>query len=283
MANTHRSPGTAHKPLGATHTPEPASLARIPRSDRILIGCCLIAIVALAWSYLFYFDHQMLLAMRQHELMAEMGMSMEQPWNTTDLLFTFMMWVVMMIGMMTGSAAPVIFLFAGAHARRNQRGIPLIVLIFGLGYITVWVGFSACASFVQWALHQAAMLSPAMAASNAKVGAAILCAAGLYQLTPLKRACLMHCQAPLGFLMTSWRDGGLGAFRMGMRHGAYCLGCCWALMLVLFVVGIMNLVWVAILTLFVLLEKTGPAGTVVARLAGASMILAGAVLFAKAL
>lgn len=124
------------------------------------------------------------------------------------------------------------------------------------------------------------MLSPAMAASTPQVAGAILVAAGAYQLTPWKGACLTHCRSPLGFFMTNWREGQLGAIQMGVRHGAYCLGCCWALMCVLFIVGVMNLVWVAVLTGFVLLEKIGPAGTVVARVAGAAMVLVGILLIA---
>ncbi len=114
------------------------------------------------------------------------------------------------------------------------------------------------------------------------MGGAILIAVGVYQLTPFKRACLMHCQSPLGFLMTHWRDGRLGALQMGMRHGAYCLGCCWALMGILFVVGVMNLIWVAGLTLFVLLEKLGPAGAMLARVAGVAMMIAGTLFLASA-
>jgi predicted metal-binding membrane protein len=229
--------------------------------------------------YLFYLDHQMLSARQHDKTMMEMGMSMAAPWTTADVLFTFAMWVVMMVGMMAGSSMPVLLLFAGAHARRGGGRAPFIVLMFALGYLAVWVGFSACATLAQWALHHAAVLSPELAASSPKVGGAILCAAGLYQLTPFKRACLMHCQSPLGFLMTRWRDGTPGALQMGMRHGAYCLGCCWALMCVLFVVGVMNLVWVAALALFVILEKSVPSGAVLARAAGAAMIAVGVLLF----
>jgi len=211
--------------------------------------------------------------------MMEMGMSMASPWTTADVLFTFAMWVVMMIGMMAGSAMPVLLLFAGAHNGRGGSRAPFVVPMFALGYLAVWVGFSACATLAQWALHHAAALSPELAASSPRVGGAILCAAGLYQLTPAKRACLRHCRSPLGFLMSHWRDGSAGALQMGMRHGAYCLGCCWALMGILFVVGVMNLVWVAALALFVLLEKVGPAGTALARVAGAAMVVVGVLLF----
>jgi predicted metal-binding membrane protein len=207
--------------------------------------------------------------------MPEMGMTMEMPWTAADVWFTFAMWAVMMIGMMTGTAAPVLLLFAGARAGRGERGVPLAALLFGLGYLTVWVGFSAGAALAQWRLHEAAMLSPNMAASSPRLAGAILVAAGAYQLTPFKGACLTQCRSPLGFLLGNWRDGMTGALRMGMRHGGYCLGCCWALMCVLFVVGVMNLVWVAALSAFVLVEKIGPAGMLAARVAGAAMVLLG--------
>ena len=213
-------------------------------------------------------------------MMVQMGLTMDMSWTAADVFFTFAMWAVMMVGMMAGTAAPVLLLFAAARAGRGGRGMRLAVLMFGLGYMTVWVGFSACAALAQWALHQTALLSPSMAASSPYLASAILIVAGAYQLTPWKGACLTHCRSPLGFLMTNWRDGRLGALQMGVRHGAYCLGCCWALMCVLFVVGVMNLVWVATLTGFVLLEKIGPAGTVVARVAGAAMVIAGILLIA---
>jgi predicted metal-binding membrane protein len=185
------------------------------------------------------------------------------------------MWAVMMLAMMTPSAAPVILIFAGMQRGQSGRRLPVTLLIFVAGYLTVWSGFSAAAAAAQWALHQAAMLSPAMKTASPWVGGAILIAAGIYQITPSKRACLAHCQSPLGFLMSHWRRGTAGAFRMGIAHGAYCVGCCWALMCVLFVVGVMNLAWVAALSVFVLVEKVGPAGQIVARVAGAVMVAAG--------
>lgn len=211
---------------------------------------------------------------------AMVGMKMRQPWGLADFLFTYAMWVVMMIGMMAGSAAPVVLLFAAAHARRDSRRLPLIVLAFGLGYLLAWTGFSLGATLAQWLLHRAALLSPQMALHSSQAGGGVLIAAGIYQMTSLKRACLRHCQSPLGFLMARWRDGLAGALQMGWRHGVYCLGCCWALMGVLFVVGVMNLAWVALLAGFILLEKVGPAGVTVARVAGAAMIAAGAMLLA---
>ena len=246
--------------------------------DRILISACLLLITVLAWVYLLRLEREMSASMDHSVMMAEMGMTMNVSWTAADVAFTSAMWAVMMVGMMAGAAAPVLLLFAAARAARHERGVPLAVLLFGLGYVTVWTGFSACAALVQWALHETAMLSPAMRVSSPYLGGAILIGAGAYQLTPFKGACLTRCRSPLGFLMTHWRDGAMGALRMGVRHGAYCLGCCWALMCVLFVVGVMNLVWVAVLTAFVLVEKIGPAGAVVARVAGASMMLAGMLL-----
>ena len=205
-------------------------------------------------------------------MMAAMGMTMDMPWSAADLFYTFAMWAVMMAGMMAPSALPMLLLFAAARAGRDKRGVSPATLTFGLGYLAVWTGFSVGAAAAQWGLHQAALLSMAMASSSGRLTGAILIAAGVYQLTPWKSRCLTHCRSPLGFLMTNWRDGTMGAFRMGLRHGAYCLGCCWALMCVLFAVGVMNLVWVAALTVFVLIEKIGPAGAIVARVAGVAMV-----------
>jgi predicted metal-binding membrane protein len=252
-----------------------APVAALSRRDRLVIWICLGLVTALAWAYLVHLGRQMSASMAHDSMMADMGMTMDMPWTATDVFFTFTMWAVMMVGMMTGTAAPMLLLFAGAHAARGARGMPPAVVMFGLGYIIVWVVFSAGAALAQWGLHHAAMLTPAMAASSGRLAGGILVAAGAYQLTPVKGACLTRCRSPLGFLMTSWRDGALGALQMGLRHGAYCLGCCWLLMCLLFVVGVMNLVWVAALTAFVLVEKIGPFGLIVARTAGAIMIVAG--------
>jgi predicted metal-binding membrane protein len=247
-------------------------IAELPARGRLLLVTCVALITVLAWAYLLHLSHQMSSSMQYDQMMAGMGMSMNRPWTAADVFFTFAMWVVMMVGMMSVSAAPVLLLFARARTARNQPGVWLAVWIFGLGYLAVWIGFSAGATLAQWALHQAALLSPAMAASSPRLAGAVLIAAGAYQLTPWKNVCLAHCRSPLGFLMANWRDGMSGALRMGLKHGTYCLGCCWALMCVLFVVGVMNLVWVAALTAFVLIEKIGPGGVIVARVAGMAMV-----------
>ena len=254
--------------------------AALPRRDRVVISICLASITALAWAYLVQLNRQMSSSVDYDTMMANMGMTTNTPWSVADVVFTFAMWAVMMVGMMAGSAAPVLFLFAAARARRGESGVQLAVLMFGLGYVAVWVGFSAGAALAQRVLHQTAMLSPAMKTSSPYLAGSILIAAGAYQWTPWKGACLTQCRSPLGFVMTNWRDGQLGALRMGAHHGAYCLGCCWALMCVLFVVGVMNLVWVAALTGFVLLEKIGPVGSILARVAGAAMVIAGILVIA---
>ncbi|QAU34901.1 DUF2182 domain-containing protein [Janthinobacterium sp. 17J80-10] len=280
MASTRRFPGRVAELASSlsTGTGPAASIAALSGRDRIVIGLCLVVVVALAWAYLFYLDRMMAPAMAQDAEMA--GMAMVRQWSAADFLFTLAMWVVMMIGMMVASATPVLLLFAAAHARRGGGRVPLAVLAFALGYLLAWSGFALCAVLAQWALHQAALLSPQMALSSAQAGGAVLVAAGLYQMTPLKRACLQHCQSPLGFLLSHWREGIGGALQMGMRHGAWCLGCCWALMAVLFVVGVMNLAWVAALAVFILLEKLAPAGVTVSRVAGAAMMVAGMMLLA---
>lgn len=248
------------------------SAAALWGRDRILIFTCVCLITALGWVYLIYLDRQMSAAMEHDRMMAAMGMTMQMAWTAADFLFTFAMWAVMMVGMMAPSATPMLLLFAGTRAGRGERGFSLTLLAFALGYLIVWAAFSACASFGQWGLHRAVLLSGAMSISSPALGGSILIAAGAYQLTPWKRACLAHCRSPLGFLMTNWRDGMIGAFQMGVTHGTYCLGCCWALMCVLFAVGVMNLLWVAALAILVLVEKVGPVGAVIARLAGAALL-----------
>ena len=250
----------------------------LSRSDRFLIAGSILLITVLAWAYLIQLDQRMATSAASQATMAQVGMVMDVPWRASDVLFTFTMWAVMMVGMMGPSASPLLLLFAEMQARRGGRGAPRLALAFGAGYLTLWVGFSASAALAQWALHEARLLTPTMAASSPWLGGAILVAAGAYQLSPAKRRCLTHCQSPVGFLMSHWQDGAGGSFRMGVRHGVYCLGCCWALMIVLFVVGVMNLAWVGALSVFILLEKTGWIGAHTGRVVGILMIAAGVVL-----
>jgi len=268
MASTLPSPGAAHSP---------SPVAATSRRDRILIASCSVLITLVAWAYLVHLSRS---PAEGDTEMAAMGMVVDQPWGAGDLLLTFVMWSVMMVGMMALAALPVLLLFARMHAR-DDRSMAPAVPSFGLGYLAVWLAFSACATAAQWALHEHALLSSTMATSSTLVAGIILITAGIYQLTPLKTGCLAHCRSPLGFLMSSWHDGAGGAFRMGLHHGIFCLGCCWALMALLFVVGVMNLAWVGVITLFILAEKLGPAGVRVARAGGAILLAFGALLVAK--
>lgn len=209
-----------------------------------------------------------------------MSPSMES-WSVAHLFMTFVMWVVMMAAMMIPSAAPMILTFATIIAGQpDPSGSFGPTGVFTLGYLAAWTMFSAAATAAQYGLSEASLLSPLMAANDTRVGGVILITAGLYQWTPLKRACLNNCRSPIGFLMTEWRDGIAGAFKMGMRHGSFCVGCCWALMLILFVTGVMNLVWVAGLAVIVLLEKVLTAGKLISHVSGAVLMAAGVWLLA---
>jgi predicted metal-binding membrane protein len=250
----------------------PGEALKLSRRDTITILFCIGAITALSWTYLISLSRQMSALMEYDAMMAQMGMAGS---DASNMFNSFAMWAVMMIGMMSPAAAPVLLLFWQARvAREGRRGIQE-VFVFGLGYFAIWTAFSAVAAAVQWALHQATILSPQMSASSPVLAGAVLVAAGLYQLTAFKIACLSQCRSPLGFLMTNWRDGISGAFNMGARHGLFCLGCCWALMLVLFAVGVMNLGWIAALMIIVLIEKTGIGGAIVPRITGFVLLFAG--------
>ena len=230
--------------------------------DRLITGASLAGVVALAWLYLWRAGGSM------H---GGEGASMAMP-----LGLTFAMWAVMMAAMMLPGAAPTVLLY-GAMVRRNaERGTALAsVWIFVGGYLLAWTGFGLLATLLQAALEHAGLLTPMMAAASPWLSAGLLIAAGIYQFTPFKTLCLANCQNPVHFLMTRWRPGAAGALRMGLAHGAYCVGCCWVLMLLLFALGVMNLAWVALIAAFVSIEKLLPAGRVTSRFAGVALIVAG--------
>jgi predicted metal-binding membrane protein len=196
-----------------------------------------------------------------------------QHWDISTVPPLFLMWANMMVAMMIPSAAPMILTFAMVNRKRGQSQWPLGPAgIFLSGYLSVWVAFSLLVAVLQWMLHAGALLSPRMVSSSPVFGGAVLIAAGIFQWTPWKRACLTHCRSPLAFLMTGWREGKSGAWVMGLQQGAYCTGCCWVLMLLLFVAGVMNLFWIAVITLFVLVEKFVPKGLWLGRMAGAGLV-----------
>ncbi len=203
-----------------------------------------------------------------------MKQAMARPggWGPREVGLTFVMWAVMMAGMMVPSAMPMILLFATLQRKRREERAPFVPTgVFLLGYLVVWTLFSVAATFTQWGLHEASLLSSRMVVTAPLAGAALLVAAGVYQWTPLKEACLRKCRTPLDFLMTEWREGARGALVMGLRHGLFCAGCCALLMGLLFVAGVMNLLWVAAGAAFVLVEKLIPAGRWPSRLSGAAL------------
>jgi len=248
------------------------------RHERTVTLAGLTALVALAWIYLLRLS-------REAVSMAEMGMAHLGPWTPADAALAAGMWSVMMVAMMLPSAAPMIFVFVTVNLRRGlDANAPYVSTgLFALGYLLVWGVFSVGATAAQWGSQRAAVLAEATLALTPLAGAAVLVAAGLWQLTPLKYACLARCQSPIGFLLAEWRQGRRGALVMGLRHGLYCLGCCWALMALLFVGGVMNLAWVAAIATFVLVEKTVPAGRVVGWLSGGALIAGGVVMLGFAL
>lgn len=201
---------------------------------------------------------------------------MTDRWDASHTALLFAMWAVMMVGMMLPSAAPTLLLYA-AVVRKSEDGgqVPLRVYALATGYLAMWTLFSAVATVLQRLLSDVSLLSPMMELQNRAWSGSLLVLAGIYQLTPLKRTCLESCRSPVEFITRHWRAGSRGAFRMGLAHGLYCLGCCWALMLLLFVGGVMNLWVIAAITLFVLLEKVAPLGVQGGRLSGALLILVG--------
>jgi predicted metal-binding membrane protein len=253
---------------------ETSGLEKVLRHDRLIVAIGLAAAVALAWAYL---------ATGAGIDMSMAGMKMEpMPWSAFDVALMFAMWWVMMIAMMVPSATPMVLLFTAIKRKQQASVSPATeAWVFLGGYLLIWAGFSVVATFAQWGLERAGLLSMGAASTNARFGGIILLAAGLYQFTPIKSACLRFCQSPVLFLSRHWRPGAAGVLRMGLRHGAYCLGCCWFLMLLLFVAGVMNLVWVAGITLYVACEKLLPLDQRLSHAAGAVLIVAGAIVLAR--
>jgi predicted metal-binding membrane protein len=265
------------------------------RRDRAVVIAGLVGITLLAWFYLATFTFDMP-PMDITDSMAGMdmsggmgGMAMEgmaetpadvsapRPWTTGDGLTMFSMWAIMMAAMMTPSAAPMILLYALVSRKRMNAAI-VPTGAFYLGYLVVWIVFSVGATALQWGLGQFMLLSPMFESASPTLTGVLLIAAGIYQWTPAKRACLHQCRSPVDFLSKHWRPERWGAFRMGLEHGAFCLGCCWTLMLVLFVGGVMNLLWVAAIAVLILIEKITPLGRQIALIGGAAFITAGLII-----
>ena len=250
--------------------------ARILQLERMATPVCLLVITALAWAYL-------LMGAGTMQEMDGMVMAMSVwPWTASHAALMFVMWLVMMTAMMLPSAVPVILLYR-TLSRRNDGGTTGASGFFALGYLAVWGGFSLLALVAQYFLERAELLSPMMESASTGLSGALLIAAGIYQFTPLKRSCLRLCRSPLEFFMAHWRSGKLGACALGAKHGIYCVACCWGLMLLLFVGGVMNLMWIIGLAIFVLIEKLVPAGQWVGQAAGVLLAGAGAALLVTSL
>lgn len=242
------------------------------RRDREVVAVTLFLLLALAWIYLW----------RDAASMRAMGSGLSgMPGAPAvgTLVPIFLMWAIMMVGMMLPAASPTILLYATLVRKNGERGTVLpAVWVFTSGYILVWTVFSLAISVLQLLLQELALLTSMMASASPELSAAILVCAGVYQWSPLKKACLRKCQNPMEFFITRWRPGAHGAFRMGVEHGMYCVGCCWMLMALLFVAGVMNLLWIALIAGFVLAEKVLPSSRITSAIASIALVLSGLVL-----
>ena len=248
------------------------TIANGARRDRFIVLAAVAAATVVAWIYVVN------RAQGMSDMGAMGGAAQEQmtAWTMVDLLVLFVMWTIMMIGMMLPSAVPLILNFASeTRQERQETGVLAPTAALVLGYVAVWTGFSVVATIGQWALHEAALISPMMVSTSPVLSGILLLAAGIYQLTPMQYNLLKRCRQPLQFLRLNWREGTGGAFVMGLEHGAYCLGCCFVLMGILFFGGVMNLLLLAAVTVFVLIEKALPYGNIAGRVSGPLLIAAG--------
>jgi len=269
--------------------PTPITLLR---RDRIVVVLVLTLLTALAWSYLLWLSADM--AMGGMDMgdfrMIPSGMGLmvlaHTPWQAMEFAFVFVMWTVMMVGMMTPSAVPMILMYARVGRQTEAQGTPFAPIAwFAAGYFLVWVAFALLATWVQWGLERSGLLDSWMASTSSVLAAFVFVVAGSYQWTRLKDVCLTQCQRPFAFLMRhgGFRPDASGSVMLGLRHGAYCVGCCWALTALLLVGGVMNLLWIGLLALLILLEKVTPFGRRIAPLAGTIPLVAGAWLLSMAI
>jgi predicted metal-binding membrane protein len=263
-----------------------ATLERALRHDRAIVLVSLALITVLAWLYVIRLAAAMDMAsmdmtgMRMTSAGLRMVMAPAmQPWTIADFILMFAMWAVMMAGMMTPSVTPLVLLYARVARQAEREARPLAATAwFAGGYLAAWTAFSLVATTAQWGLERGALLTPMMATANRWLAALVLIVSGAYQWSRAKQACLTHCQSPLQFLQRhgGFRRHATGALWLGFRHGLYCVGCCWSLMALLFVGGVMNLVWIAAISAFVLLEKALPGRALVSRVMGIGLVAAGA-------
>ena len=260
----HKEPGRRD----GTNTASPPTASAI-RRDRVVILIAIVLATVIAWSWLINMARDMTSA-------PMMGMPAMDPWALGNLISMVIMWVIMMVGMMLPSATPMILIYARVVRQKNTLSAArALTASFTVGYLVMWAAFSVVATLLQAALQDLDLISSMLESTSSVLGGALFIAAGVYQLTPLKRACLKGCRSPLDFVLHSWRKGRIGSLVMGLEHGVLCASCCWMMMMLLFVVGVMNLFWVAALTVLVLAEKALPAGEWTARIGGVSMLGAG--------
>jgi predicted metal-binding membrane protein len=242
------------------------------RHDRAVIAIVLIAVTLAAWTWIALMARDM-----YGTMLGPSAWMMTAEWDAVHVLMLWAMWAVMMTAMMLPTATPLIRLYAAAARGRPETGSPALrVYALASGYLSLWAAFSVVATALQRVLASLSVLTPMMEPATPAAGATVVAIAGLYQLTPLKRACLRACRSPLGFMMQRWRNGAAGAFRLGLDHGAYCLGCCWALMLILFAGGVMNLAVIVTLTVWVLVEKIAPFAEHTPTVSGVALLVVAA-------
>jgi predicted metal-binding membrane protein len=260
-------------------------LEAVLRRDRLVVAGALAAVTALAWSYILWLSADMDMGGMDMTgfRMIPAGMGLMAPanaaWKPIEFAFVFAMWAVMMVGMMAPSAAPMILMYARVGRQALAVGKPFAASGWFAGsYFLAWTGFALGATFLQWLLEREALLDPEMASASNVLGGVVLIAAGVYQWTPFKDVCLAQCQSPLQFLMRhgGFRNDASGCLLLGLQHGAYCIGCCWVLMALLFVGGVMNVLWIAALAVLVLFEKLTTFGRWIARCAGSVLVAVGA-------
>jgi predicted metal-binding membrane protein len=268
-------------------------LSATRRHDRLAILASLAVLFLLSWLFLLHLAARMdsmegiaarMMGMPGQDALSVLLTAAMSPAAAAvadaavNFILVALMWLAMMIGMMLPGAAPTILLFSALERKRSQGPISRRSAAFVAGYFVIWGVFSGAAAALQTLLSHAGLVSMQMAATTALLSGSIFIAAGLYEFTPLKARCLIHCRSPLEWIPRHMRPGLIGAFRMGMEHGAYCVGCCWVLMLLLFAGGVMNLLWVAAIAVVVLAQKLVPGGPLVSRVAGVAFVGWGALL-----
>jgi len=261
-----------------------STLELVLKRDRLFVVSAIAVAVVASWIYLINLVNRMSgMAGSAGGTMAGMTVFELKPWTALDFVLIIVMWVVMMVGMMVPSATPAILEFAALNRKNREHGQPFVpTAVFVAGYITVWIGFSLCAALAQWGLHSAALLSPRMVITSPLLGGLLLIATGIYQWSPIHHNVLERCRNPLKIFLKRWSEQ-TGAFAMGLENGGNCLGCCWVMMSLLFVGGVMNLLWVAAMTIFILLEKVLPYGDICARWSAIPLGLAGVFVIVQSL